>query len=113
LLIYEVYFDKTVNVHFSTFFAWITLVVEVFAEIYVNGSRARRLGLTRTISDAAGASVLREREEVLVEDGSARYGTSLPLEGLRPGAYVLRVEAVEDESGVRVGLRMRSASSGK
>ncbi len=79
----------------------------VFAEIYVNGSGARRwLGLTRTISDAAGASVLREREEVPVEDGSARYGTSLPLEGLRPGAYVLRVEAVEDETGLRVGRQV-------
>ena len=79
----------------------------VFAEIYVNDSRARRrLGLTRTISDAAGASVLRERDEVLVRDGWARYGTSLPLDGLRSGAYVLRVEAVEDESGLRVGRRV-------
>ena len=78
--------------------------LEVFAELYVNGPRMeRQLHVTRAISDASGQSVFRRREEILVEGGTARYRTSLPLRNLRPGAYVLSVEASEEESGSRVG----------
>ena len=34
LFVDVIYLHKAVNVQFSAFFAWITLVVEVFAEVY-------------------------------------------------------------------------------
>ena len=78
--------------------------LEVFAELHVDGPRReRRLHLTRAISDSSGQSVYQRREEILVEGGTARYRTSLPLQNLRPGAYVLSVEASEEQGGSRVG----------
>jgi hypothetical protein len=74
----------------------------VFAEIYVNGSRRRQLNATWTISDDAGEIVFRGAEERLAADTPAGYLANLPLAGLDPGAYVLSVEAWDDEGGSRV-----------
>ena len=74
-----------------------------FAEIYVHGSRREvRLYATCTIRDDAGEIVFRGPEERFTADTAARYRASLPLGELRPGTYVLSVEAWDEETGSRV-----------
>ena len=79
----------------------------VFAEIYVNGSRAKRqLDISCTISNDAGEIVFREHAELLTEDSAASCQVSVPLDNLRPGSYVLSAEALEDENGLQIGRRV-------
>lgn len=75
----------------------------VFAEIYVNESRRRRFEVTGAIRSPAGDVLFRGHRERFTEDAAASYRTNLPLGGLAPGAYVLAVEARDEETGSRVG----------
>ena len=75
----------------------------VFAEIYVNGSRRRRFEVTSTIRNPAGEVLSRGPPERFTENATASYRANLPLDGLGPGAYVLSVEARDEQTGSRVG----------
>ena len=76
----------------------------VFVEIYVSGSRGGRpLHAYSTISNDAGEIVFRGPEQRFTESTPASYRASLPLGDLGPGAYVLSVEAFDEQSRSRTG----------
>ncbi len=71
----------------------------IFAEIYDNlGSTAHRIGITASVLADDGKTVFttsdeRRSEELQGASGGYGYTTKIPLSGLAPGRYVLRLEA--------------------
>jgi hypothetical protein len=71
----------------------------IFTEIYDNiGSTAHRIGITASVLSDEGKTVFttsdeRRSEELQGASGGYGYTTKIPLTGLAPGRYVLRVEA--------------------
>ena len=66
----------------------------VLAEIYNNQPSAHKIDISRSVLASDGQLI--SREEGAIEaprNGSYRYTTSVPLNGLRPGMYVLRITA--------------------
>ena len=71
----------------------------IFSEIYDNiGPTAHRVGITTSVLADDGKTVFttsdeRRSEELQGASGGYGYTTKIPLSGLAPGRYVLRVEA--------------------
>ena len=81
--------------------------LEVFTEIYLNGSSTRRhLDIACTIRSATGTVWFRTQEERSTEEAVAVYRASFPLWDLPAGAYILAVDARDDEGGPPVGRQV-------
>jgi VWFA-related protein len=66
----------------------------VLAELYNNQASAHKIDITRSVLSSDGQLI--SREEGVIDaprNSSYRYMTTVPLNGLRPGMYVLRISA--------------------
>jgi hypothetical protein len=74
-------------------------VLAIFTEIYDNiGSTAHRVAITASVLSDEGKMMFttsdeRRSEELQGASGGYGYTTKIPLTGIPPGRYVLRVEA--------------------
>jgi hypothetical protein len=76
-----------------------------FAEVYDNSSQsAHAIDFSTTVVDARdGRAIAQSRDNRVVQAGSRGlaqgFTTSLPLRGMTPGTYLLRVEASSTAGG--------------
>ena len=81
--------------------------LEVFTEIYLNGSSPRRhLDIACTIRSATGTVWFRTQEARSTDEAVAVYRASFPLWDLPAGAYILAVDARDDEDAPPVGRQV-------